>query len=62
MSALTGKWENAIIGKQLDGVQEETLAVSATEVIVDKKTQSFRGLEAQIQIDGRKPSNGFGSR
>ena len=62
MSALTGKWENAIIGKQLDSVQEKTLAVSATEVIVDKKAQSFRGPKAQIQIDGRTPSNGVGSR
>ena len=34
---MRGKWENAISGKQLDSVQEETLVVSATEPIVDKK-------------------------
>ena len=36
-AALRGKWENAISGKQLDSVQEENPAVSATDVIVDKK-------------------------
>ena len=34
-STWKGKWENAISGKQLDSVQEETLAVIASEVIVD---------------------------
>ena len=37
MPALKGNWENAFSGKQLDSVHEETLAVSATGVIVDKK-------------------------
>ena len=32
-----GQWENAISGKQMDSAQEETLLVSATEVIVDKE-------------------------
>ena len=36
-SASKGKWENAISGKQLDSGQDEALAVSATEVIVDNK-------------------------
>ena len=36
-SASRGKWENAIGGKQTDSVQEETLAVSATDPIVDRK-------------------------
>ena len=34
---LRGKWENAISGKQLDSVQAETLVVSATDRIVDRK-------------------------
>ena len=37
MSAWKGEWENAIIGKQLGSVQEETLAVSATGIIVDNQ-------------------------
>ena len=37
MSALRRKWANALSVKQKDSVQEETLAVSATEVIVDRK-------------------------
>ena len=36
-SASKGKEENAISGKQLDSGQDEALAVSATEVIVDNK-------------------------
>ena len=34
MSALREGWEHAISGKQMDSVQEETLAVSVTEMIV----------------------------
>ena len=60
--ALRGKWENAFSGKQLDGVQEETLAVSATGVIVVKKAQSSSlAPKAQTQIDGRKALKGTGS-
>ena len=40
-SAWKGGWENVTSGKQMDCVQEETLAVSATEVIVDKKHIRF---------------------
>ena len=36
-SSLRGKWQNAISGKQLDSVQEETNVASASEVIVDRK-------------------------
>ena len=59
---MKGKWEKAISGKQLDSVQEETLAVSATEDIVDKAQSSSRPPKTQTQIDGRKPSKGFGTR
>ena len=55
-SALKGMWESAISGKQLDSVQEETLAVSATEDIVDKAQSSSPAAKTQTQIDGRKPS------
>ena len=48
-SALRGKKENAISGKQLYSVQEETLAVSATEIIVSAP-------KTQTQIDGKRPS------
>ena len=34
---MRGKWENALSEKHKDSVQEETLAFSATEVIVDRK-------------------------
>ena len=34
-SAWTGEWENVVSGKQMDSVQEEALAVFASEVIVD---------------------------
>ena len=44
------------------GVQEETLAVSATEEIVDKAQSSSPAPKTQTQIDGRKPSKGFGPR
>ena len=54
MSALRRKWANALSGKQKDSVHEETLAVSAKEVIVDKKNN--RAPNAQSQTDGRKPS------
>ena len=37
MSAWRGEWENVIGGKQMDSCQEETLAVLATEVIVDNE-------------------------
>ena len=36
-SALKVGWENAISGKQTDGVEEATLAVLVTELIVDSK-------------------------
>ena len=36
-SPLRGKWENAISEKQLDSVQKDTLAVSATDPIMVKK-------------------------
>ena len=36
-SAKKGEWENAFSGKQMDSVQEETLAVSATEIIVNSQ-------------------------
>ena len=52
-SSLRGKKENAISGKQLYSVQEETLAVSATEIIVSAP-------KTQTQIDGRRPSKGIG--
>ena len=61
-SALTGEWENVISGKQMDSVQEETLVVSATEIIVDN--QHNRPLMLQkcrrrlTQIDGRKTFDG----
>ena len=62
-SALRGKWQNAISGKQLDTVQEETPAVSASEVIVDRKAQSSSPApKGQTQTDGRKPSKGVGPR
>ena len=57
-TALKGEWENVISGKQMDSVQEETLVVSATEIIVDN--QHNRPLMLQkcrrrlTQIDGRK--------
>ena len=35
--SLIGGWENVISGKQMDNVQEETLAVLDTGVIVDNK-------------------------
>ena len=57
---MQGKWKNAFSGKQLDSVQEETLAVSATGVIVDKKAQSHSlAPKAQTQIDGRKALERF---
>ena len=37
MSAWKGEWENVVSGKQMDSVQTETLAVFATEVIVDNE-------------------------
>ena len=37
MSAWKGEWENAISGKQMDSVRKETLAASATEIIVDNE-------------------------
>ena len=54
--------ENAIVGKQLDSVQEETLAVTATEDVVDKAQSSSPAPKTQTQIDGGKPSKGFGPR
>ena len=51
---MIGKFENALSEKQKDSVQEETLAVSGTEVIVHKKNN--RAPNAQSQTDGRKPS------
>ena len=35
-SAFKGEWENAVSGKKPDSVEEETLVVSAAEVIVDR--------------------------
>ena len=47
----------SISGKQLDSVQNETLAISAMEVTVDKKHNRPLLLhKAQTQTDGRKPS------
>ena len=37
MSAWKGEWENVVSGKHMESVQEETLAVLATEVIVDNE-------------------------
>ena len=51
-----GLWEETFSGMQLDGVQEETLVVSATETIVHRKY--YRPLLLQ-KTDGRKPSKGF---
>ena len=48
-SALIGKSENAISGKQMDSVQEETLAVSATEIIVDSQHNQPRLLQKRRQ-------------
>ena len=45
MSALKRHWENAFSGKQMDTVQEDTLVVSATEIIVDN--QHYRPLLLQ---------------
>ena len=36
-SAKKGDWENVTSGKQMDSLHEETLAVSATEVVVDNE-------------------------
>ena len=37
MSALKEKWKNVFSGEQMDSVQEESLAVSSTVIIVDSK-------------------------
>ena len=59
-SALRGERDNAIGGKQLDSVQEETPVVSAAQVFVDRKAQSSSlAPEARTQTGGRKPSKGF---
>ena len=59
-STLKGGWEKAINGKQMDSVQEESEAVSATGVIVDKKHNLAP--KTQTQADGRRPSKGFGPK
>ena len=49
-------------GKQKDGVQEETLAVSATGKVVDNKHKpSSRVPKTQTQSDGRRLSKGSAS-
>ena len=61
-SALRGNCE-AISGGQLDTVQEETLVVSSTDPIVDRKHNRALLFEKRgTQTDGRKPSTGFGLR
>ena len=55
--SVTGKWENALSDKHMDSIQWETLAVSATEVIVDKKVQACAPApNALSQTDRGKPS------
>ena len=59
-SALRGNCE-AISGGQLDTVQEETLVVSSTDPIVDRKHSRALLFEKRgTQTDGRKPSTGVG--
>ena len=61
-SALRGKRDNAIGGKQLDSVQEETPVVSAAQVFVDRKAQSSSlAPEARTQTGGRKTLERFRS-
>ena len=63
MSALGGEWENVFSGKHTDSVQEETLAVFATKLIVDNEHNRLLLLQRpQTHNDGRKPSKGFGPR
>ena len=61
-SALTGKWEKTVSGRQLDSIQKETPVVSATEVIVDRKHNRPLLRQKRRQTDGRRPSKGFGLR
>ena len=62
-SAWKGEWENVMSGKQLDTVQEETLAVFATGIIVDNEHSRPLLLQrAQTRIEGRKPSRGTGTK
>ena len=53
-SALRGKRDNAIGGKQLDSVQEETPVVSAAQVFVDRKAQSSSRGPRGADTDWRK--------
>ena len=44
---MTGEWESAVSAKQVDSVQEETLAVSAAGLTVDIKHNRPRLLQKQ---------------
>ena len=62
-SALKGKWENADNGKQMDSVQEETLAVSATGVTVDNKHNRPLLLQRRRhRLMEEKPSKSVGTQ
>ena len=47
MPALKGESENAFSGKQKDRVQKETLAASATEVIVERQHKGLLLLQSR---------------
>ena len=55
--ALKGNQENAMSGKQKDGVQEETLAVFATAKVVDNRHKSSSSTEKspgeKVRLEGK---------
>ena len=63
MSAWKGVWENVISGKQVDSVQRgDSCSLSHGSNRGQRAQSSSPARKAQTQVNGRKPSQGFGPR